>query len=603
MGVALYVVHVDGKVWFDILYLLAFFFSFLWLFREGYKRQFNITAWAVAIAVTWFLFIVGTKLFTYSFEQWKGLFISQNLPYTSDKILFGGLLLAMTGFPIIKRLLNFKINALDALALTLPLSITIQRIGCFFAGCCHGNVTTLPWGAQYEPGTLPHYHQFAAGVIEPGVFYSLPVHPTQLYETVACLLVVMTLLYVKRYIKAPGNMFIGAILLYSFLRFFVEFFRYVDAYAAAASMVGGLKVVQWGLLVLLCVLGVLFFYRERAFIAEKEQQQPASALANATILTLGLIFVSWSLRNWFTYTELLAVSMALVPAVVFVSAAVFKAYTVTQYRWLTLGALVLPLLLMSQTLIFKRSYTEDSTVVRRFNAIKLGYGSGDYQNSHTIDSNSGCSSVSNTGYFQQEYEVGGAGFSVTTQHEKHEFTYGANAYAGRHVETELVNDIVTDNINSSNLWGVNPYIRYDRIWFGIGAGMHAGDLVYTLENLREIGVGAPTSASKRRAVYPQFYVRFGPTQLFFTDFELAHTFPSPFPGYRQRIGVGSGFGLRNGSFLKFSNNGADNMLSGQFVLGQNFVLEPLYLWKGADSYFSDRQRQASLGMHYRFNYR
>lgn len=603
MGIALYVVNVDGKVWFNILYLLAFFFSFLWLFREGYKRQFNIAAWAVAIAVTWFLFIVGTKLFTYSLEEWKGLFIGQYLPYTSNKILFGGLLLSMTGFPIIKRLLHFKVSALDALALALPLSIAIQRIGCFLAGCCHGNVTTLPWGTQYEPGTLPHYHQFTAGVIAPGDFYSLPVHPTQLYETVACLLVVMVLLYVKKYIKAPGNVFLGAILLYSFLRFFIEFSRYDDAYAAGASMVGGLKVVQCVLLVLLCVLGVLFFYRERALTAEREQQQPTPAVANAMVLNLGLIFVSWSLRNWFTYTELLAVNMALVPAIVFVSVAVFKAYTVTQYRWLTLGSLVLPLLLMSQTLIFKRSYTEDSTVVRRFNTLKLGYGSGDYQNSHTISTGSGCSRVSSTSYFQQEYKVGGAGLSVTTQHEKYEVTYGANAYAGKHQEAELINGVATNHTNSSALWGVNPYVRYDRIWLGIGAGMHAGDLVYTLENLREDGAGTPMSASRRTAVYPQLYVRFGPTQLFFTDIELAHHFPSPFPGYRYRIGFGSGFGLRNGSFLKFSNNGADNMLSGQFVLGQTFVLEPLYLWKGADSYFSDRQRQVSLGMHYRFNYR
>ncbi|WP_162055075.1 prolipoprotein diacylglyceryl transferase family protein [Pontibacter pamirensis] len=602
MSLPLFIVLVNGGLWFDILYLLAFFFSFLWLFWEGYKRRFNITAWAVAVAVTWFLFIVGTKLFTYSFEEWEGLLMRQDLPYTSNKILLGGLFLAMIGFPVIRGLLYFKVNALDALALALPLSIAIQRIGCFLAGCCHGNVTTLPWGAQYEPGTLPHYHQFTAGDIAPGDFYSLPVHPTQLYETAACLLVVMALLYVKKYIKAPGNMFLGAILLYSCLRFFVEFSRYDAAYAAA-TMVAGLKDVQWVLLVLLCVLGVLFFYREHTFTAEREQQQPAPTVTYATVLTLGLIFVSWGLRNWFTYTELLAVNMALVPAIAFVSAAVFRAYTVMQYRWLTLGALVLPLLLMSQTLIFKRSYTEDSTVVRRFNTLKLGYGSGDYQNSHTIESGSGCSGVSNTGYFQQEYKVGGAGFSVTTQHEKHEFTYGANAYAGKHHETKLENGVATNQINSSALWGVNPYVRYDRIWLGIGAGMHAGDLVYTLENLQEDGTGTPMSASKRTAVYPQLYARVGPTQLFFTDIELAHHFPSPFPGYRYRFGFGSGFGLSNGSFLKYSYNGADNMLSGQFVLGQKFVLEPLYLWKGADSYFSDRQRQASLGMHYRFNYR
>lgn len=584
--------------WFDVLYLLAFLVSFCLLFREGYRKRYNTTAWAVAVAVTWFLFITGTKLFTFSLEEWQQLFLQQHLTPTKDKILFGGLGLVSVGFLVIRRFLHFKAGALDALALALPLSISIQRVGCFLVGCCFGETTTVAWGARYLPGTLPHFHQFEAGYIAAAAPLSLPVHPVQFYEAFACLLVVLILIFSKRFIHAPGNRFVAALVLYSFFRFFVEFTRDVEAYAAGAYLIEGLKVAQWILLGMFCLLAGIFLYREKTY-KPVEEQQPVFSLRNSALLTLGLIFLAWGLRDWFTYTELFAVNMALWPACVLVGIALFKSYTLPRYRWLTLSALVLPMLLMSQNIIFKRSYTDDSTTVRKFVTAKAGYGIGNFQNSYTI-SGSGCGS-SRTNVFLQEYTVAGAALSTTTQRHQYELTYGVSAYSGRHQETNLSSQ--TPESTTRNLWGINPYVRYDRIWLGVGAGMHVGNLSFAYENVRRSSGTLPESGSKHVAVYPQFHARVGPRQLLFTDFLLAEHFPSPFPGYRFQIGVGSGFGLQNGTFLRFGSNGEDYTLGGNLVLGQRLVLEPQFLWKGQENEVNGRQRQASLGLHYRFYYR
>ena len=93
----------------------------------------------------------------------------------------------------------------------------VGRFGCFFAGCCYGKPTTLPWGITF---TDP----FAAANV--GTPLGVHLHPTQLYEAGAEVLILLGLLLTEKKGKRyPGRTFWLYILLYAVSRFIIEYFR------------------------------------------------------------------------------------------------------------------------------------------------------------------------------------------------------------------------------------------------------------------------------------------------------------------------------------------------------------------------------------------
>ena len=103
----------------------------------------------------------------------------------------------------------------DFMIVGLPLGHAVGRIGCFLAGCCYGRPTNLPWGVTF---TNPH------SLVAPELL-GVPLHPTQLYESVANLL--LFFLLAKLYTKPhkDGMILLLYVACYSFLRFTIEFFR------------------------------------------------------------------------------------------------------------------------------------------------------------------------------------------------------------------------------------------------------------------------------------------------------------------------------------------------------------------------------------------
>lgn len=98
-------------------------------------------------------------------------------------------------------------RVMDAVGFGLPLGIAIARVGCFLNGCCHGQESSLPWG-----------------VIFPRVGYTA-VHPTQLYETIACIGLFITLQLLRSRRQAYGEVILAALGGYGVLRFIIEFWR------------------------------------------------------------------------------------------------------------------------------------------------------------------------------------------------------------------------------------------------------------------------------------------------------------------------------------------------------------------------------------------
>lgn len=102
----------------------------------------------------------------------------------------------------------------------LPVGHWIGRLGCFMKGCCYGRPTSLPWGVRFtDPASKVRSD-----------LLGVPLHPTQLYESagelaIGLFLVFHVLPHIRRGRYAYGAAFYGYIVLYSALRFVVEFFR------------------------------------------------------------------------------------------------------------------------------------------------------------------------------------------------------------------------------------------------------------------------------------------------------------------------------------------------------------------------------------------
>jgi phosphatidylglycerol:prolipoprotein diacylglycerol transferase len=133
-------------------------------------------------------------------------------------VFYGGLIAAvLVSFWYLRRHRMPLWPTCDVFAPGVALGHAIGRLGCFFAGCCYGRPTTLPWGIVFSD-------PFAASYV--GTPLGVPLHPTQLYEAGAELVILALLLLSERRGRPfAGRTFWIYTLLYGISRFIIEFFR------------------------------------------------------------------------------------------------------------------------------------------------------------------------------------------------------------------------------------------------------------------------------------------------------------------------------------------------------------------------------------------
>lgn len=133
-------------------------------------------------------------------------------------VFYGGLLAAVgVAFWFIKRHALPLWRTCDAFAPGIALGQAVGRLGCLMAGCCYGRPTELPWGITFT-STIA-----AANV---GTPLEVSLHPTQLYESVAALMILAGLLIMERRTRGfAGRTFWTYLLLYPSARFLIEFYR------------------------------------------------------------------------------------------------------------------------------------------------------------------------------------------------------------------------------------------------------------------------------------------------------------------------------------------------------------------------------------------
>ena len=136
----------------------------------------------------------------------------------SGGVFYGGLILAvLVAFWYVHRHRLPLWTTCDVFAPGIALGHVTGRLGCLAAGCCYGRPTALPWGITFT-------NPLAAANV--GTPLGIPLHPTQIYEAGAELLILLVLLGTERRGRPfPGRTFWGYMFLYAVSRFIIENYR------------------------------------------------------------------------------------------------------------------------------------------------------------------------------------------------------------------------------------------------------------------------------------------------------------------------------------------------------------------------------------------
>jgi phosphatidylglycerol:prolipoprotein diacylglycerol transferase len=161
---------------------------------------------------------------------------------------YGGLVFGVVGGVLLCRRDRFPVwKAADLAGVAIPAGIGFARTGCLLAGCCFGRAWDGPLALAFPPRSPASEAQFKAGELAASTMTSLPVHPTQAYESVfAFALGIFCLCVVQPRKRYDGEVLLWSLGLYAAGRFLLELLRADDRGGIAAlstSQLIGLGIV------------------------------------------------------------------------------------------------------------------------------------------------------------------------------------------------------------------------------------------------------------------------------------------------------------------------------------------------------------------------
>jgi phosphatidylglycerol:prolipoprotein diacylglycerol transferase len=197
--------------------------------------------------------LAGAKLFMILFDlrsYWDGTRPLLSLDTLQAAGVYqGGFLLALVTAVLYMRHNHLPVlETSDVFAPGIALGQAIGRLGCFAAGCCWGTECHLPWAVTFNSIEAQELT---------GVPMGTPLHPTQLYESLADALIFVALYRLIAKPHAAGAILGWYLTLYSAARFGIEFFRFHEQ-----GLHLGLSLTQWiSLATLAAGLGLLMMRR------------------------------------------------------------------------------------------------------------------------------------------------------------------------------------------------------------------------------------------------------------------------------------------------------------------------------------------------------
>jgi phosphatidylglycerol:prolipoprotein diacylglycerol transferase len=151
--------------------------------------------------------------------------------WQSGFVLYGGILLGVAAGIAYTRIRRMPVLVVgDIAAPSMMLGVAFGRLGCFLNGCCYGTVCDSFWCVRFPKwadlsGSPAYNHHRDQGLLVGDTGWSLPVHPTQLYEAAVAVLLFFAMSRLLRKVKYDGLVLAGTLMGYAAWRFFVEFLR------------------------------------------------------------------------------------------------------------------------------------------------------------------------------------------------------------------------------------------------------------------------------------------------------------------------------------------------------------------------------------------
>ncbi len=219
------------------------------------ERVFNLGVYtALAAFLGAKLLLLVTDWGYYSLNPRQILSLSS---FQAGGIFYGGLLAALVFAAWYTRHARLPfLKVADAFAPGVALGHGVGRLGCFFAGCCWGKPTSLPWGVTF---TDPYAKQMF------GVPLGIPLHPTQLYEALVEALLFVFLLWQRKNKSFDGQTFSLYLALYGAARFTLEFVR--DDPDRGFLFDGRLSISQFLSLLLIALSAAFWYWKRPAAVA------------------------------------------------------------------------------------------------------------------------------------------------------------------------------------------------------------------------------------------------------------------------------------------------------------------------------------------------
>jgi len=141
-------------------------------------------------------------------------------------VAYGGFLGGLGGSIIICRIHRVRLLVwADCAIPSVCLGLIVTRVGCFLAGCDFGRPWDGPWAVRFPAGSPAVVEQTLLGLLPRGALQSLPVHPTQLYESLAGVVLLAGVMAVRRRQARPGQALAVFALGYAVLRYVIEMVR------------------------------------------------------------------------------------------------------------------------------------------------------------------------------------------------------------------------------------------------------------------------------------------------------------------------------------------------------------------------------------------
>lgn len=518
---------------------------YLRAYSSGIRAGFPKGPWLASLAILFIALVTGMRWGGLPSSAWTNLMNGEFASiHHGGFSLLGGILLFLPGFFLLQRHFKWSMEIMDRIAMCIPLVIAIGRLGCLFAGCCSGDICTMPWGVSYGAGTPVLNGQIHSGLIDPTSLFSNPVHPFPAYVILLNLVIWVVLILLRKKMSTNGQITLLTLALLFLSRFILEFFRNPVTNHGFGMPVLGLKVAQW----ILLVIGLISLWKAIYFkntIQPEKQEKTTSPYPSVwlSILAFGFVLFTW---NLYTNLEIIILAVVIIPLILHILLTALKrnlSFPDTMLRWAHLPSLVvLAIVMPTDSIPLKRTTSNDAAWVQ----LGTSFAQSPMQQQIVLGNNQPNCTGDTLQYHTSDIKVVNVGgdIGVHMLHKNLEWVLGVN---GMYTRITRSASFGSGLIPAGRYYfrSIGPYLQVDGPWVGATVGLQFMKTNYSgVEQLNDM-VLYPTDKLRLLLRF-----RLGLRHRFFVEYDRYQWANYPvLPGEAHSIYAGFGMNQKDGSGL------------------------------------------------------